>query len=52
LEDDPKYQDRKQKKIEIYKKYNFNLIQLTDKEIQNLDDVLPRELLKQGIQTY
>ena len=52
LENDPKYQDRKQKKIEIYKKYNFNLIQLTDKDIQNLDDVLPRELLKQGIQTY
>jgi len=52
LENDPKYQDRKQKKIEIYKKYNFNLIQLSDKDIQNLDDVLPRELLKQGIQTY
>jgi len=51
-EDDQKYQDRKKKKLEIYKKYNFNLIQLTDKDIQNLDDVMPRELLKQGIQTY
>jgi hypothetical protein len=51
-EDDSKYQARKKKKIEIYKKYNFNLIQLADKDIQNLDDVLPRELLKQGIQTY
>jgi len=51
-EDDQKYQDRKQKKLQIYKKYNFNLIQLTDKDIQNLDDVMPRELLKQGIQTY
>jgi len=51
-EDDPKYQERKKKKLEIYKKYNFNLIQLADKDIQNLDDVLPRELLKQGVQTY
>ena len=51
-ENDPKYQLRKQKKIELYKKYGFNLIELQDKEVQNLDDVLPRLLLKYGVQAY
>lgn len=43
---------RKQEKLEIYKKYNFNLIELTYKDVQNLDDVLPKLLLKYGVQTY
>jgi hypothetical protein len=47
-ENDPKYLARKQKKIELYKKYGFNLIELQDKEVQDLDDVLPRLLLKYG----
>jgi len=51
-ENDPKYQLRKQKKIELYKKYGFNLIELQDKEVQNLDDVLPKLLLKYGVQAY
>lgn len=51
-ENDQKYLARKQKKIELYKKYCFNLIELQDKEVQNLDDVLPRLLLKYGVQAY
>lgn len=52
LENDPKYLARKKQKIEIYKKYGFNLIELSDKEVQNLDDFLPRLLLKYGVQAY
>lgn len=51
-ENDPRYLARKQKKIELYKKYEFNLIELTDKDVQNLDDVLPRLLLKYGVRAY
>ena len=52
LENNPKYLERKQKKIELYQKYGFNLIQLEDKDVQNLDDILPRLLLKYGVQAY
>ncbi|WP_337019453.1 hypothetical protein [Oceanobacillus massiliensis] len=52
LENDPKYAERKQKKIEIYEKYGFNLIELQDIDIQHLDDILPKKLLKFGIQAY
>lgn len=52
LENNPKYEKRKLIKKEIYEKYGFNLIELTDQEVQNLDDVLPRLLLKYGIQAY
>jgi len=51
-ENDPKYLARKKKKIELYNKYGFNLIELQDKEVQNLDDILPRMLLKHGVQAY
>ncbi len=43
---------RKQEKLDIYKKYNLNLIELEDKDVQHLDDVLPKLLLKYGVQTY
>jgi hypothetical protein len=36
----------------IYEKYNFKLIELTDEDVFNLDDVLPKMLLKFGVQTY
>lgn len=49
LENDPKYAARKKRKLEIYAKYQFNLIELGDNEIGNLDDHLPRLLLKHGI---
>lgn len=47
-----KYLTRKKIKQDVYKKYNFNLIELTDKEVLNLDDILPRLLLKFGVQAY
>ncbi|WP_312114749.1 glycerol kinase [Brevibacillus reuszeri] len=52
LENDAKYIERKKTKLEIYRKYGFNLIELTDIDIQNLDDVFPKKLLKFGIQAY
>lgn len=51
-EDNPKYLQRKKVKQDIYEKYGFKLIELNDKDVLNLDDVLPRLLLKHGIQTY
>ncbi|MGZ8907349.1 MAG: glycerol kinase [Methylobacter sp.] len=52
FENDEKYLARKEEKLAIYKKYNFNLIELTDSEVLNLDDILPRLLLKFGVQAY
>lgn len=46
LENDAKYQARKEVKKEIYDRYGFNLIELTDDHIKNLDDHLPKLLLK------
>lgn len=50
-DEDPKYSSRKSDKIKIYEKNGFRLIQLSDKEVQNLDDSLPRLLLAFGIRT-
>lgn len=52
MENDPKYLERKTIKLEIYKKYDFKLIELTDEDISNLDDHLPKKLLKFGIKVY
>jgi hypothetical protein len=49
MEKDPKYSARKKEKIEIYKKYSFNLIELNDDHVKNLDDYLPKILLKHNI---
>lgn len=46
IENDPKYKARKEAKKEIYNKYGFNLIELSDDHVQNLDDFLPKMLLK------
>ena len=51
MSNDPIYATRKRKKLEIYRRYNYRLIELKDKEIENLDDVLPRRLLEYGIKT-
>ncbi len=51
-ENDKKYLARKKEKIDIYNKYGFKLIELQDKDVQNLDDILPRLLLKHGVQAY
>ncbi|MBI2980350.1 MAG: glycerol kinase [Chloroflexi bacterium] len=48
-ESDSKYLSRKERKIETYKKYGLQLIELSDKEVSSLDDVLPKKLLKFGI---
>jgi Mn-dependent DtxR family transcriptional regulator len=51
LENDPQYLERKKEKIGIYQKNNFQLIELNESDIQNLDDILPRKLLDFGMQT-
>lgn len=50
--EETKYQQRKAEKQAIYTKYNFSLIELTERKVKNLDDILPGLLLKFGIQTY
>lgn len=52
MEDEPKYVERKKAKLEIYKKYDFKLIELDNSDIANLDDHLPKKLLKFGIKVY
>jgi hypothetical protein len=49
LENDRKYEERKKKKIEIYKREGLALIELTDADIQNIDDILPKRLLQYKI---
>lgn len=49
LENDPAYAERKKIKQEIYKKYDFNLIELKDEDVFNIDDVMPRLLLKYNV---
>ena len=51
LENDPKYEARKKVKQGIYEQNGFTLIELTDEHIRNLDDHLPRMLLKHGVRT-
>jgi hypothetical protein len=48
-ESDPKYVERQTAKREIYRRYAFNLIELNDDHIGNLDDHLPKLLLKFNI---
>ncbi len=49
LERDSHYQTRMNMKKVLYEKYKFNLIELTDNHIRNLDDALPKMLLKFNI---
>ena len=46
LEDDEAYIKRKEQKIELYKKYNLNLIEIDNNTINKIDDYLPKEILK------
>lgn len=50
-ESDPKYRARMAEKQAIYAKYGLRLIELGDAEIERLDDVLPRMLLRFGIES-
>ncbi len=52
MDGDEKYNERKRKKIEFYKKNDIPLIQLHSKDILNLDDVLQKELKNYGIKVY
>ncbi|SDK43212.1 hypothetical protein SAMN05421823_102719 [Catalinimonas alkaloidigena] len=49
LENDAKYQERKKVKQAVYAANNLNLIELDDRHIENLEDHLPKMLLKFGI---
>jgi hypothetical protein len=49
IENDAKYTARKKAKLEVYKKHGLSLIELTDDHIKNLDDHLPKMLLKYNI---
>jgi hypothetical protein len=49
LENDEKYNQRKNKKIEIYNKLGLSLIQLNDADIKNIEDSLQKYLLQHGI---
>lgn len=50
LEDQPKYLERKKKKIQIYKDNGLKLVELNEDDIKNIDDTLPLKLLKHGLQ--
>jgi hypothetical protein len=50
-ESDPKYRARQAAKQAIYAKHNLRLIELADPEIERLDDVLPRMILRFGIES-
>lgn len=45
-EEDSKYLDRKNKKLKLYKDNDLNLIEIDNNTINNIDDFLPREILK------
>jgi hypothetical protein len=49
MEKDPKYAARKQAKIEIYQKNHLDLIEITDSLLKNLDDYLPKALLRYSV---
>lgn len=49
IENQVKYEDRKDVKKSIYEKYHLDLIELDNHHIDNLDDYLPRMLLKYWI---
>lgn len=49
MENDEKYNQRKNKKIEIYKQLGLSLIQLNDADIKNIEDSLQKYLLQHEI---
>jgi len=49
MESDANYSKRKVIKQKVYSVHEFNLIELNDKDLNNLDDILPRKLLKYNI---
>ncbi len=49
MENDEKYNQRKNKKIEIYNELGLNLIQLNDTDIKNIEDALQKYLRQHEI---
>ncbi|MEK6476859.1 glycerol kinase [Catalinimonas sp. 4WD22] len=49
LEENQKYLDRKKKKLDLYAKYKFNLIELSESDIENLDEKLATKLRQHNI---
>jgi len=43
---DAEYLKRKERKRHLYRRYGLDLIELSEKDIQNIDDVLPKKLRK------
>jgi hypothetical protein len=52
LVNDQKYLERKKSKIEIYNKHKFNLLEIIEKDIENLEEVLTGKLLTYQIQIH
>mgnify|MGYP001054290362 FL=1 len=46
LQEDEEYRSRRDKKVVTYQKHHLKLIGLNDKDIELLDDVLPKKLLR------
>lgn len=49
LEENEKYLERKKKKLELYAKYKFNLIEINNDDLSNLDEILAAKLRKYEI---
>ncbi len=52
LQHDPKALSRKMKKLELYRQHELKLIELEEKDIDSLDEILPKQLLKFGVEVY
>jgi hypothetical protein len=44
MDENVKYAERKKRKQELYAKYNFKLIEISDKDLENLDEILATKL--------
>jgi len=49
LDEDKKYLDRKKKKLEIYAKYKLKLVEVSNSDLENLDEKLASKLRKHGL---
>ena len=49
MEGKPDYETRRQTKLALYTGNNLNLIEINNKDIEHLDDVLPAKLMRYGI---
>jgi len=49
LEGQPDYEARRKRKLALYAQHNLNLIEITNEDIERLDDVLPPRLLRFGV---